>query len=178
MNLPTRLLPLFGLTLCAIVTVNCAQPGAREGVSPTGPSSVAHSSVSGDPSVSAAGQSAGYDATGTWCVVNTDAHGNPVDDPVEQLFTQEPGTGDLLFMDEGQLVRAERLSNGQGKTITYRIDFISNEGGECNLGIKGTILLDTRTNTFTSSSLRLTSLCSNEKLGVGVIGTKGNCPAE
>lgn len=110
--------------------------------------------------------------------MNTDAHGNPVDPPFEQLFSQDPDTGDLLFTDEGQLVRAERLSKGQGKIITYQISFISNEGDECDLRIKGTILLDTTTNTFSSANLRLKSLCSSDRLGVGVIGTKGNCPAE
>jgi len=101
-----------------------------------------------------------------------------VDPPFEQLFTQDPETGDLLFTDEGQPVRAKRLSQGQGKIITYQISFIGNEGDECDLRVKGTILLDTTTNTFTSASLRLKSLCSTERLGVGVIGTKGNCPAE
>jgi hypothetical protein len=173
MNLPTRLLPLFGLPLIAVVAVSCAQPGPGDGVSPASPSALS------GPSATAAGPSAGYDAGGTWCVVNTDAHGNPVDPPFEQLFSQDPDTGDLLFTDEGQLVRAERLSNGQGKIITYQLSFIANEGGECDLRIKGTILLDTTTNTFTSANLRLTELgCSNGRFGAGVIGTKGNCPAE
>ena len=52
------------------------------------------------------------------------------------------------------------------------------EGGECDLRINGTILLDTTTNTFTSASLRLKSLCSNERMGAGVFGTKGSCPAQ
>ena len=98
--------------------------------------------------------------------------------PFEQLFSQDPDTGDLLFTDEGQPVRAKRLSNGQGKIITYQVSFIGNEGGECNLRIKGTILLDTTTNTFTSANLRLKSLCSNERMGAGVFGTKGSCPAQ
>ena len=172
MNLPTRLLPLFGLPLIAVVAVSCAQPGPGDGVSPASPSALS------GPSATAAGPSAGYDASGTWCVVNTDAHGNPVDPPFEQLFSQDPDTGDLLFTDEGEPRRAERLSNGQGKIITYQLSFIGNEGGECDLRIKGTILLDTTTDTFTSANLRLKSLCSSDKLGVGVIGTKGNCPAE
>ena len=172
MNLPTRLLPLFGLPLIAVVAVSCAQPGPGDGVSPASPSALS------GPSATAAGPSAGYDASGTWCVVNTDAHGNPVDPPFEQLFSQDPDTGDLLFTDEGQPVRAERLSNGQGKIITYQLSFIGNEGGECDLRIKGTILLDTTTDTFTSANLRLKSLCSSDRLGVGVRGTKGNCPAQ
>ena len=172
MNLSTRLLPLLGLPLIAVVAVSCAQPGPGDGVSPASPSALS------GPSATAAGPSAGYDASGTWCVVNTDAHGNPVDPPFEQLFSQDPDTGDLLFTDEGQPRRAERLSKGQGKIITYQISFIGNEGDECDLRIKGTILLDTTTNTFTSANLRLKSLCSSDRLGVGVIGTKGNCPAE
>ena len=172
MNRSTRLLPLLGLSLFAVVAASCAQPGPGDGAAPASPSALP------GPSATAVGPSAGYDATGTWCVVNTDAHGNPVDPPFDQLFTQDPDTGDLLFTDEGQLVRARRLSQGQGKILTYQISFIGDEGGECDLRIKGTILLDTTTNTFTSASLRLKSLCSNERLGVGVIGTKGNCPAE
>ena len=164
----------FGFSLLVIAgTVGCAQSGTGDPASPTAPSA-----LSGGPSANAVGPSVGYDASGTWCVVNTDAHGNPVDPPFEQLFSQDPDTGDLLFTDEGQPVRAKRLSNGQGKIITYQVSFIGNEGDECDLRIKGTILLDTTTNTFTSASLRLKSLCSSERLGVGVIGTKGNCPAE
>jgi hypothetical protein len=164
----------FGFSLLLIAgTVGCAQSETGAPASPTSPSS-----LSGGPSATAVGPSAGYDASGTWCVVNTDAHGNPVDPPFEQLFSQDPDTGDLLFTDEGQLVRAERLSNGQGKIITYQVSFIGNEGGECDLRIKGTILLDTTTNTFTSANLRLKSLCSNERFGAGVIGTKGSCPAQ
>lgn len=174
MTLPTRFQPLFGLPLLVVFAISCAQPGAEDGVSPTSPSSLA-----GGPSATAAGPSAGYDASGTWCVVNTDAHGNPVDPPFEQLFSQDPDTGDLLFTDEGQPVRAKRLSKGQGKIITYQVSFIGNEGGECDLRIKGTILLDTTTNTFTSANLRLTELgCSNGRFGAGVIGTKGSCPAQ
>ena len=172
MNLPTRLLPLFGLPLIAVVAVSCAQPGPGDGVSPASPSALS------GPSATAAGPSAGYDASGTWCVVNTDAHGNPVDPPFEQLFSQDPDTGDLLFTDEGEPRRAERLSNGQGKILTYQLSFNGNEGGECDLRIKGTILLDTTTDTFTSANLRLKSLCSSDRLGVGVRGTKGNCPAQ
>ena len=173
MNPSLRVLPRIGVSLIAVLAVGCAEPGARENASPTAPSA-----LSGGPSATAAGPSAGYNAGGTWCVINTDAHGNPVDPPFEQFFSQDPDTGDLLFTDEGQLVRAVRLSQGDGKILTYQISFIGNEGGECDLRLKGTILLDTTTDTFSSANLRLKSLCSTERLGVGVRGTKGNCPAE
>ena len=169
-----RCLHGLGLSLIGICAVSCAQPGAGDGVSPTSPSS-----VSGGSSATAAGPSAGYDPSGLWCVTNTDADGNIEGDPFETVITQEPGTGDLLLVDEdGNPVRLQRLSNGHGVTITYRLGFVGNEGGECDFRIKGTLLLDTRTNTITGN-LRLKELgCTEQRWGAGVTGSKGNCPAE
>jgi hypothetical protein len=176
MNLPTRLLPLFGVPLIAVVAVSCAQPGPGDTASPTSPSAVAVPSATAAKPAVAAKSGPDYDASGTWCVVNTDAHGTPVDDPAEQIFTQDPDTGDISFVDEGQLVTVRRLSNGHGKILTYQLSFVSNEGGDCDLRIKGTLMIDTTNDTLRSANLRLKSLCSTERVGVGVIGRKGNCP--
>lgn len=175
MNVSTRrrILPLFGLPLISVFAVSCAQPGA--GVTAPSPSS-----GSIGPSITAAGPSAGYDASGTWCVSNTDAGGNVDGAPFETTFSQDPATGDLSLTDEdGNPVTLQRLSNGQGEVVTYRIDFIGNEGGsDCDIRIKGTVLLDTTTNTFTGN-VRLKELgCSNGRMGAGVIGSKGSCPAQ
>ena len=173
MRLSTRCMPLFGLPLITVFAVGCAQSGAEDAGSPTSPSAVA-----GGPSATAAGPSAGYDASGTWCVANTDASGNLEGDPFETMVSQDPNTGDLSLIDEdGNPVRLQRLSQGQGATITYRLAFIGNEGGGCDFRVMGTLLLDTKTDTFTAANLRLKSLCSSDRLGAGVIGTKGNCPA-
>jgi len=166
----------FGFFVLVIAgTVGCAQSGTGDPASPTAPSS-----LSGGPSATAVGPSAGYDASGTWCIANTDAKGNLEGGPFETIISQDPAAGDLSLTDEdGIPVRLERLSNGQGAIITYRIAFIGNEGGsECDFRAKGTVLLDTTTNTVTGN-LRLKELgCSNARLGAGVIGTKASCPAQ
>jgi hypothetical protein len=165
----------FGFLLLLIAgTAGCAQSETGAPASPTSPSS-----LSAGPSATAVGPSAGYDASGTWCIANTDAKGNLEGDPFETIITQDPATGDLSLTDEdGMAVRLARLSNGQGAIITYRLSFIGNEGGECDFRAKGTLLLDTTTNTVTGN-LRLKELgCSNERVGAGVIGRKASCPAQ
>jgi hypothetical protein len=163
MNLSTRFLALFGLLPITVFAVSCAQPG---GGAPAAPSA-----LSGGPSATAVGPSAGYDATGRWLVANTDAQGN-VEETFERDITQD-SNGNLHLLDEdGQPVTLERLSEGEGAIITYRLSFIGSEGGNCDIRVQGTVLLDTRTNTFTGH-LRLKELgCENGRQGAGVIGTK------
>jgi hypothetical protein len=170
-NLSTRLLLLFGLPLIAVFGVSCAQPGTA---APTSPSL-----LSARPSATAVGPSAGYDASGTWCIANTDAHGNLDGERFQRVITQDPATGDLLLTDEdGSPVRLERLSNGQGAIITYRISLIGSESNSaCDIRVQGTVRLDTSTNTFTGM-VRLKQLgCDNARQGAGVTGTKQSCPA-
>jgi len=165
MTLSTRFLPLFSLPLITVFAVSCSQPGAG---SPTAPSA-----LSGGPSATAVGPSAGYDATGRWRLSNIDEDGN-VEDVFERDVTQD-SNGNLHLLDEdGQPVTLERLSEGGGAMITYRVDFIGNEGGACDFRGKGTVLLATGTNTFTGH-FRLKELgCQNARLGAGVTGTKLN----
>jgi hypothetical protein len=104
-----------------------------------------------------------------WRFVTADVHGN-VDDTFDTNVSQD-GNGNLSFLDEdGVLTTLERLSEGAGAIITYRLAFISPESG-CDIRIKATVRLDTRTNTMTGP-IRLKALCSNERQGLVVTGTK------
>ena len=154
--LSTRL--LFGLPLLAVFA-GCAQPD----VVPTSPTSAGSSAT-------AVGPSAGYDATGRWHFVTT--VDGVVDEDFETDVTQH-SNGNLSFLnDEDELVTLERLSQGTGAIITYRVFSIGSEGGDCDLRVKGTVRLDTTTNTITATA-RLKELgCSNTRLGVFVTGTK------
>ena len=163
MHVSTRFLSLFGLPLIAVFAVSCAQSG---GELPTSPSS-----RSVGPSATAVGPSASYDATGTWRFVTT--LGNDTD-----TFTTDVtqlANGNLQFLDDdNQLITLERLSQGAGAVITYRLSNIGSDGGDCDLRSHGTVRLDTRTNTITAR-IRLKELgCSNERAGVFVTGTKLN----
>jgi len=152
-------------------TVGCAQPGT--GV--PGPSA-ASSYLSVGPSATAAGPSADYDASGPWCLANTDAHGNLDGSPWTTNIIQDPNTGNLSLTDEdGFPVTLERLSNGAGAIITYRVNFIGDEDG-CDIRVMGTGRLDTTANTFTMP-IRLKGLTCKGRIGAGVIGTKGSCHA-
>ena len=145
-----------------IFTVSCAQPGTAL---PSSPSSVSA------PSAAAAGPGAAYNATGTWRFVSTDSNGES-EDPFDSYVSQD-GDGNLHFLDEdGNPITLERL--GTGVIITYRLATIGNEGGDCDIRIKGTARLDTTTNTLTAN-VRLKELgCENGRLGAVVTGTMLN----
>ena len=167
----------FGFSLLLIAgTVGCAQSGTGVPASPTAPSSLsvgssaaAPSSLSVGPSAAALGPGASYNASGWWRFVTTDVHGN-VESTFDTNVTQD-GNGNLSFTDEdGAPITLERL--GTGVIITYRLSLISDEGGDCDVRVKGTARLDTRTHTMTVP-IRLKELgCSNERLGLVVTGTK------
>ena len=136
--------------------------GCTQSPSPTVPSSA--SSVAS----SALGPGASYNATGTWRIVDSDVHGNDA----EVSFTDitQDGEGNLHFLDEGAPITAERL--GTGVIITYRLSFIGNEGGDCDLQIQGTMRLDTRTNTMTMNVLVRQLGCEHQHLNRVLTGTK------
>jgi hypothetical protein len=166
MRVPTFQVRWFGFSLLLIAgTVGCTQSG-------TGVPTMATPSSAAVPSAVAVGPSANYSATGTWCFVEAD------EQPFQRLVTQD-GNGDLHFLDEDHLpVTLERLSQGAGAMITYRLAQISGPegGGECDIRVMGTVLLDTTTNTLTAN-VRLKELgCSNGRLGVVVTATKSSCP--
>lgn len=157
----------FGFSLFLIaVTVGCAQPGTGVPAPLTSPSSL---SV---PSAAAVGPSASYDATGCWRFVEEG------ESPFVRYVSQDSSTGNLSFLDEDfSPIILERLSQGTGAIITYRISLIGDEGGECDIRIKGTVVLDTTTNTLTGR-VRLKELgCSNGRLGAVITATKISCPA-
>jgi len=151
------------LCFISLFAVSCAQGGA----SPTSPSALTAPAA-------AAGPSAGYDATGRWRFVQTSANPN-LNDTWDADVLQDPTTGNLtVHDDDGNPVTLERLSQGTGVIITYRIAFISVEGsGPCDLlRIQGTARLDTTTNTMTLP-IRLKQLgCENERAGAVVVATK------
>jgi hypothetical protein len=155
---------VVALCFISLFAVSCAQGGA----SPTSPSALTA------PAAAAVGPSAGYSATGRWHFVQTSANPN-LNDTWDADVLQDPTTGNLtVHDDEGNPVTLERLSQGTGTIITYRIDFTSVEGsGPCDLlGIKGTARLDTTTNTLTLP-IRLKQLgCENERAGAVVVATK------
>ena len=164
MDLSTRSLTLFGVLLITVLAVSCAQAGAGGAGLPTSPSS-----LSGGPVTVALGPGASYDASGMWRFVTTDVHGN-VEESFDTNVSQDANGNLSLVDDDGIPITLERL--GTGVIITYRVSFISDEGGDCDVQGKGTARLDTRTNTITVP-LRLKELgCSNERLGVFVTGTK------
>ena len=154
----------FIVSVLAVFAVSCAQPGA-----PTTPSS-----LMGAPAANALGPSAGYNATGKWHFVQTSSNPN-LEDTFDADVTQDLVTGNLsLLDDDGQLVILERLSQGAGAIITYRIALISDEGGACDLRIQGTARLNTATDTITIP-IRLKELgCENGRAGALVTGTKVN----
>ena len=117
--------------------------GCTQSTSPT----MASSGVTA-PTSAQVSPGASYDASGRWRVVDTDVHGNDA----EVSFTDitQDGDGNLHFLDEGLPVTAERL--GTGVIITYRLSFIGNEGGDCDIQIQA-MRLDTRTNTMTMNVL-------------------------
>ena len=165
MNLSSRFLSVFGLLTIAVFAVSCAQPGG-------GPASP--SSLSGGAATTAAGPSAGYDASGTWSFVFTDVHGG-FDGDFDSEVHQDPVTGDLTFLDNDDfLVTLERLSNGEGAIITYRQADIETGSRGCDFRVMGTARLDTTTNTLTMP-FRLKQLdCDNLRVGGILTGTKIN----
>ena len=128
------------------------------------------------PSATAAGPSAGYDATGRWHFVQTSPNPN-LNDTFDADVIQDPTTGDLTVHihqanGDEETGTLERLSKGGGAIITYRFADISDEGGLCDIGVMGTARLDTSTNTITIP-FRLKELgCENERAGAVMIGTK------
>ena len=161
MQLSTRCLSVFGLPLVAALAVSCAQSGTGSLTSPSAASAAA--------AATAAGPSAGYSATGMWRFVSV-LNG---DEETFDTFVTQLANGDLRFVDEDDsVVTLERLSQGDGRIITYRIANVGDEGGECLVRSKGTILLDTTTNTLTAN-IRLKELgCENQRAEVTVTGTK------
>jgi hypothetical protein len=147
-------------------TVGCGQSGTGVPAPLTAPSSL---SV---PSTAALGPSAGYNASGTWSFVFTDVHGN-FDGDFDSEVHQDPVTGDLTFLDNDDFpVTMERLSNGSGAIITYRVyDIDTHENGGCAIRVMGTVRLDTTTNTLTMP-YRLKGLTCNGRLGGILNGTK------
>jgi hypothetical protein len=159
MDLSTRFLPLFGLSLITVFAVSCAQPGAGDGVLPMSPSS-----LSVGQSAAALGPGASYDASGPWSFVLTDVHGN-VDDTFETNVSQD-ANGNLSFLNEhGFLITLERL--GTGVIITYRQSQVvpPEGGGDCDIRIQGTARLDTRTNTLTGNLFLRELGCSHQHHG-------------
>jgi hypothetical protein len=154
------------LCFISLFAVSCAQGG----VSPASPSAPTAPSAS-----AAAGPSAGYDATGRWHFVQTSPNPNLVD-TWDADVTQDSRTGNLIVHDEeGNPVTLERLSQGSGAIITYRLDLVSVEGTvSCDrLDIMGTARLDTSTDTLTLP-IRLKTLqgCGNERAGAVIVATK------
>src|SRR5262245_21726736 len=178
---PVMSIRVAALCFISLFAVSCAQGGA----SPTSPSALTAPAAAAGPSAgydatgrwpaaAAAGPSAGYDATGRWRFVQTSANPN-LNDTWDADVLQDPTTGNLtVHDDDGHPVTLERLSQGTGVIITYRIAFISVEGsGPCDLlRIQGTARLDTTTNTMTLP-IRLKQLgCENERAGAVVVATK------
>ena len=161
MQLSTRCLSLFGLPLVAALAVSCAQSGTGSLTSP--------SAASAGAAATAAGPSAGYNATGMWRFVSS--LNGEVD--TRDAFVTQLANGDLQFLDEDDvLVTLVRLSEGDGPIITYRLANVGDEGGECLVRAKGTILLYTRTNTLTAN-VRLKELgCDNQRAPVTITGSK------
>ena len=158
MQSSTRYLSVLAIPLIAVFAVSCAQSSTL-----TSPGAVPAGTAA-----TAAGPSAGYDATGMWRVVSTF---NGETETHDSLITQLPN-GDLQFMDEGELVTLVRLTKGDARIIAYRLDTVSDEGSECLLGEKATILLDTETNTLTAN-IRLKELgCDNQRGAVILTATK------
>jgi hypothetical protein len=140
--------------------------GCAQSPSPTVPSSA--SSVAS----SSVGPGASYDASGPWRFVSTDSDGN-TDDPLYTTVSQD-ADGNLHFLDEdGSPITLERLSQGTGVIITYRLSFTGPEDGtNCDVRAQGTARLDITTNTITAN-IRFKELgCSNARLGYVVTGTK------
>lgn len=158
MPLSSRYLSVLAIPLIAVLAVSCAQSSSGSLTSP-----------SGVPAASTtAGPSAGYDATGMWRFVSTF---NGETETHDTFLTQLPN-GDLQFPDEGVTVTLVRLTKGDAKIIAYRLDTVSDEGSECLLGEKATVLIDTETNTLTAN-IRLKELgCENQRGAVTVTATK------
>lgn len=160
MRLSSRCL-LVVAPLLAVLAVSCAQSGNGSLTSP--------SSASAGAAATAAGPSAGYNATGKWHFVT---RLNDEEDTFDTMVTQLPN-GDLTFLDEdGAPVTLVRLSQGDGRIFTYRLHSVDDEGGECLVRAQGTVLLDTKTSTL-SANVRLKELgCDNQRAPVTVTGTK------
>jgi hypothetical protein len=156
----------FGFFLLLIAgTVGCAESGTGVPASLTAPSS-----LSVGPSAAAIGPGAGYDATGMWRFVTT-FPGEP-DEIFDAQVTQAPN-GDFTFEENDGPVTLERLSQGDGKVITYRLFGSGPESGtDCDVRAQGTARLDTTTNTLTAN-VRLKELgCDNQRVGFVVTATK------
>lgn len=145
------------LFIATLFVVGCSQNSLP--TVPSSASSVASSSI---------GPGASYNATGTWRLVDTDVHGNDAD--VSFVDITQDADGNLHFLDEGTPVTAERL--GTGVISTYRLSFIGNEGGPCDLLIEGTIRLDTTTDTMSINVLVRELGCQHQHLNRVATGTK------
>ena len=145
-------------------TVGCAQSETGAPASLTAPSS-----LSVRPSAAALGAGASYNASGMWRFVST-FPGEP-EETFDAQVTQLPN-GDLTFTDEDGPITLERLSQGDGKVITYRLANTGDQGGDCLVRVKATALLDTTTNTLTAN-IRLKELgCENQRVGLVVTATR------
>jgi hypothetical protein len=106
--------------------------------------------------------------------VTTSANGN-LDGTFDSDVHQDATTGNLSLLDEdGVPVTLERLSEGTGAVITYRLSISDDHeaGSDCDIRVKGTARLDTRTNTMTMP-FRLKQLgCENLRAGAVITGTK------
>jgi hypothetical protein len=72
-----------------------------------------------------------------------------LNDTFDNDVIQDPITGDLRVSDEDGEVIVKAPVAGSRRIITYRIAQVDDEGGLCDLGVKGTARLDTLTNTIT-----------------------------
>jgi hypothetical protein len=166
MGVSTLSVRRFGFFLLLIAgTVSCAQSGTGVPAPLT-----ALSSLSVGPSAAAVGPGASYNATGDWRFV-TAFPGQP-DEIFVAYVTQLPN-GDLTFEEGDGPVTLERLSQGGGNVITYRLFGSGPESGtDCDVRALGTARLDTTTNTLTAN-VRLKELgCDNQRVGFVVTATK------
>jgi hypothetical protein len=156
----------FGPLLLIVATVGCAQSGANDVASPTGPSRFELSASSAESPASLDSTVAtpmvgppvnSYDATGSWHEVVTSR--GQVQEDVHTLLTQHPdGTITHCGECEGELWTFTPVAVGP-TLIVYSVTAVG-DGSPCDFEVSGPARLSTTTNRITGTVTGQSDDCS------------------